>query len=111
MVKSFPMKKGIHPTYHDNVQITCACGGTVMSGSILAGPLRVDICSQCHPFFTGEKRLVDTAGQVEKFERRTEKATTIQSTVAERPTKKKKEKETASQRVLSLRELLEQARG
>ncbi|NTV30847.1 50S ribosomal protein L31 [candidate division WWE3 bacterium] len=106
------MKKGIHPIYHDPVQITCACGGSIAAGSVLGGSIRVDICSQCHPFFTGEKRLVDTAGQVEKFERRTEKATTIQSETIERPTtsnKKKKEKDTP-QRVLSLRELLEQAR-
>ena len=103
------MKKGIHPNYSENVEIHCACGGHAIAGSVLQGPIRVDICSQCHPFFTGEKRLVDTAGQVEKFERRAQVAETIQVEATKKPVTKKKEK-APERRTLSLRELLEQSR-
>ena len=62
------MKPKIHPKY---VQATvrCACGNTFQTGSTKEN-LRVDVCSKCHPFFTGEQRIVDTAGRVERFRRR-----------------------------------------
>lgn len=59
------MKPGIHPTYVDAV-VTCSCGNTWTTRSTKP-TLRTDLCSQCHPFFTGEQRIVDTAGQVERF--------------------------------------------
>lgn len=59
------MKKGIHPEYKLGT-VTCACGNTFQVRSTV-GDLRVDICSNCHPFFTGKQKLVDTAGRVEKF--------------------------------------------
>ncbi|MBI4161044.1 MAG: 50S ribosomal protein L31 [Acidobacteria bacterium] len=62
------MKKGIHPEYHD-VTVTCACGSTFKTRSTRKN-LRLEICSQCHPFFTGKQKLVDTAGRVERFRRR-----------------------------------------
>ena len=62
------MKPGIHPEYVD-AQVHCACGNTFTTRSTKAN-LRVDICSKCHPFFTGDQRLVDTGGQVERFMRR-----------------------------------------
>lgn len=65
------MKAGIHPEYVE-ATVHCACGNTFQTRSTKA-MLRVDVCSHCHPFFTGEQRLVDTAGQVERFKRRMEK--------------------------------------
>ena len=65
------MKTGIHPDYVE-ATVHCACGNTWTTRSTKAN-LRVDLCSNCHPFFTGEQRLVDTGGQVERFRRRFEK--------------------------------------
>ena len=62
------MKKKIHPKYH-TVTVTCACGSTFQTRSTLK-ELRLELCSQCHPFFTGTQKLVDTAGRVERFNRR-----------------------------------------
>jgi large subunit ribosomal protein L31 len=59
------MKKGIHPVYKKSV-VTCVCGNTFVTRST-AGDLRLEICSNCHPFFTGKQKLVDSAGRVEKF--------------------------------------------
>jgi len=59
------MKKGIHPEYK-MAKVTCACGNTFVTRSTV-GDLTVEICSACHPFFTGKQKLVDTAGRVEKF--------------------------------------------
>ncbi|MBI4837390.1 MAG: 50S ribosomal protein L31 [Candidatus Portnoybacteria bacterium] len=63
------MKKAIHPKYHPDATIKCACGNTIKTGSTQS-ELRVEICSACHPFYTGKEKLVDTAGRVEKFKRR-----------------------------------------
>ena len=62
------MKKGIHPKYFETT-ITCACGNVIHTRSTVK-TIRVEICSACHPFFTGRQKLVDTAGRVEKFKRR-----------------------------------------
>ena len=64
------MKKGIHPDYHE-VNVVCACGATFVTGSTQKGDVvKVDICSKCHPFFTGRQKLVDTGGRVDRFNRR-----------------------------------------
>ena len=63
------MKKKIHPKYYDDAQVICACGNTFVTGSTRK-ELRVEVCSKCHPFFTGERKMMDTAGQVERFKRR-----------------------------------------
>jgi large subunit ribosomal protein L31 len=63
------MKEGLHPTYYPEAQVTCACGNTWTVGATVP-ELRTDICSACHPFFTGEQRIVDTEGQVDRFMRR-----------------------------------------
>ena len=64
------MKQGIHPDYHE-VTVTCACGETFKTGSTKkTDNIKVDICSTCHPFFTGKQKLVDTGGRVDKFNRR-----------------------------------------
>lgn len=62
------MKKGIHPEYFETT-ISCACGNVIQTRSTVKN-LRVEICSKCHPFFTGQQKFVDTAGRVEKFERK-----------------------------------------
>ena len=62
------MEKGIHPELHD-ITITCACGATFKTQSTRTD-YSVDICSRCHPFFTGKAKLMDTAGRIEKFTRK-----------------------------------------
>jgi large subunit ribosomal protein L31 len=70
------MKEGIHPKYFPEAQVVCACGNTWTTGATQE-VIRTDVCSACHPFFTGEQRIVDTAGQVERFMRRLEKKVEI----------------------------------
>ncbi len=62
------MKTEIHPQYHQ-VQVHCACGETWTTGSTRK-ELRVEICSKCHPFFTGKQKLVDSAGRIDRFQRK-----------------------------------------
>jgi large subunit ribosomal protein L31 len=62
------MKAGIHPNFVE-ATVTCACGNTFKTGSIRQN-LRVDVCSNCHPFFTGQQRILDSAGRVERFRKR-----------------------------------------
>ncbi|HRC84145.1 MAG TPA: 50S ribosomal protein L31 [Thermoanaerobaculia bacterium] len=62
------MKQGIHPTLH-SVTVVCACGNTFETHSTKQ-ELRLEICSECHPFFSGKQKLIDTAGRVERFQRR-----------------------------------------
>jgi large subunit ribosomal protein L31 len=66
------MKKDIHPKYYPEAQVICACGNSWTTGATQE-IVRTDVCSACHPFYTGEQRIVDTAGQVERFMRRLEK--------------------------------------
>ena len=63
------MKSGIHPNYDTSAVVICACGNTFESGSTKDN-LRGEVCSACHPFFTGEQRIVDTEGRVERLRRR-----------------------------------------
>ena len=60
------MREGIHPEYK-TVNVTCACGNTFTTRSTVNKPLHVEVCSACHPFYTGKQKIVDTAGRVEKF--------------------------------------------
>ncbi|MEW5735623.1 MAG: 50S ribosomal protein L31 [Thermodesulfobacteriota bacterium] len=62
------MKKDIHPTYNTTT-ITCACGNVMEAGSTQSD-IRVEICSKCHPFFTGKQKLIDTAGRIERFRKK-----------------------------------------
>ena len=66
------MKKEIHPEYGE-AEVTCSCGNTFTTCSIKP-KIKVELCSECHPFYTGEQRIVDTAGRVERFNRRYKKA-------------------------------------
>ena len=63
------MREKIHPTYYPDATATCSCGNTFTLGATRK-EMRVELCSKCHPFYTGEQRVVDTAGRVERFRRR-----------------------------------------
>jgi large subunit ribosomal protein L31 len=65
------MKKDIHPTYYTDAKVICACGNTWTTGSTRK-VIQTDVCSKCHPFFTGEQRIVDTEGQVDRFYKKLE---------------------------------------
>jgi len=79
------MKTDIHPTYFDDAKVTCACGNVFTVGSTKE-KIEVEICSNCHPFYTGAEKIIDTAGRVEKFKARQ---------AAKKPVVKKAKKETA----------------
>lgn len=64
------MKANIHPTYYHDARVTCASCHTTFETGSTAKELRVDVCSNCHPFYTGQQRILDTGGQVERFRRR-----------------------------------------
>ncbi len=66
------MKQNIHPKYHQ-ATVTCASCGTTFQVGSTASELRVDVCNSCHPFYTGKQMIMDTAGQVERFQRRLER--------------------------------------
>lgn len=63
------MKTDIHPTYAETT-VTCSCGNTFMTRSTKPGDMHVELCNECHPFFTGKQKLVDTGGRVERFQKR-----------------------------------------
>ena len=63
------MKTNIHPKYGE-ITVTCSCGNVFKTGSTLGRDLHIDVCSSCHPFYTGKQKLVDTAGRVDKFRRK-----------------------------------------
>lgn len=69
------MKPEIHPTYYPQAIVTCSCGTTWTTGSTVP-EIRTDVCNTCHPFYTGEQRIVDTAGQVDRFMKRLERRQT-----------------------------------
>lgn len=62
------MKEGIHPEYH-KIKALCACGNKIETGSVIS-EIKTEICSACHPFFTGKQKLIDTAGRIEKFNKK-----------------------------------------
>lgn len=68
------MKKDIHPKYYHKAKVKCICGHTFTIGSTKP-EISIEICSKCHPFYTGKDKIIDTAGRVERFKKRAEKAT------------------------------------
>ncbi len=87
------MKKSIHPQYYPNSKTTCACGNVVEAGSARE-KMDIEVCSACHPFYTGENKLLDSAGQLDRFQKRLEKAEAMKKEIEERKkakTAKKKE--------------------
>jgi large subunit ribosomal protein L31 len=78
------MKAGIHPAYEE-VNVICACGNTFKTRSTHKGDLRVEICSNCHPFFTGRQKLVDTEGRVDRFQKKFQKSKDLQEKRKKQP--------------------------
>lgn len=70
------MKKDTHPTYYSDAKVICACGHTFATGSTIKD-LHTEICSNCHPFFTGKEKVLDTAGRVDRFKKRQAKKETM----------------------------------
>ena len=98
------MKKNIHPQYFDDCKVTCACGNTFVTGATVP-EIRVEVCSNCHPFFTGEMKFVDTLGKVEKFEKSRKNAQEVKA-----KTEQVKKERVERKRPESLREMLELAK-
>lgn len=97
------MKQGIHPQYFDNAQVICVCGHKFTTGSTKE-VIHVELCSSCHPFYTGEQRFVDTASRIQKFTTRTETARKYQVVNKEKKAAEKKQAESPK----TLREMLAQ---
>lgn len=83
------MKEGIHPQYYPKAKVTCVCGETFTVGATVPD-IRVEICSKCHPFYTGKQSLVDTTGRVERFRARTAKASPVKKAKKVRAPRAKK---------------------
>lgn len=97
------MKANVHPKYFDDAVVTCrSCGTTFTTGSTVKDIL-MEVCSKCHPFYTGEQRFMDTQGRVEKFQKRMEDA---KKYAASYKSKKDKKLEKQQKQAKSLRELL-----
>lgn len=79
------MKKDIHPAYYSNAKVTCACGNTFTVGST-KNKLEIEICFKCHPFYTGKEKLIDSAGRIEKFQKKIARSTGL------KPSKKPRKK-------------------
>jgi large subunit ribosomal protein L31 len=98
------MKANIHPQWFDDAKVTCSCGNTFTVGATKAD-IHVDICSKCHPFFTGEMKFVDTLGRVEKFQQKQKAAAAKAGELAEKK-KKKEERAHSLRNQKSLKEML-----
>jgi large subunit ribosomal protein L31 len=89
------MKKDIHPTYYQNAKISCSCGNNFEAGSTLP-EIKVEICSACHPFFTGKQKFIDTAGRIDRFKAKIEAGKSLgksPKTATDKETVKKTKKE------------------
>lgn len=82
------MKKELHPQYYSNTKVKCSCGADFEVGSTIP-EIKVEICSNCHPLYTGNKRIVDTAGRVDRFQARLKKSEEMKKAAEERAAKTK----------------------
>jgi len=96
------MKANIHPQYYPQTQVTCACGNSFTIGSTKGPVIHVEICSACHPFYTGQQKFIDTVGAIEKFQTRQKNAAAKQAVVKA----KKVQKMEDEHRPKTLREML-----
>ncbi|MDP1845724.1 MAG: 50S ribosomal protein L31 [Candidatus Moranbacteria bacterium] len=87
------MKKDIHPKYFEEAKIICACGNIIITGSTKP-ETKVEVCSACHPFYTGKKRLVDTAGQLDRFKKRFDKSAQMKADIEKKAKEAKKKAKT-----------------
>jgi large subunit ribosomal protein L31 len=106
------MKQKIHPTWYPNCKVTCSCGASFTTGSTKPD-IHVEICSQCHPFYTGEMKYIDTLGRVEKFQAKQQAAAT--KTYVKKKVKKmlrkKLEDKADKERPKTLREMIQKERA
>ncbi len=91
------MKKDIHPKYYSDAQIICSCGNVIKTGSTVK-VMKVEICSACHPFYTGKKKMMDTTGRVDRFKKLTEKTAEKKAAAKKAKTELKMAKETAAKK-------------
>lgn len=112
---TFVMKKDIHPKYNNNLEIKCSCGNSFVTGSTLEqDSISIEICSKCHPFYTGEQKIVDTNNLVRKYEEKVEKAKKLSFKSKKEKMEKRRQKfgdagnKPAS--TLTLRDMLENAK-
>lgn len=89
------MQTSIHPTYYDEATVTCVCGKTFVTGSTIP-KIATEICSNCHPFYTGEKKFVDTGGRVDRFKKLAERA--AKKAAAHAAVKEKRAKKAAAEK-------------
>ena len=99
------MQKGIHPKIYTSCLVTCACGNSFTTVSTLPS-IKVDICSNCHPFFTGQQKFVDTEGRIDKFNKKMAKASEKKATTT--PKKPAKKQSGATAKSPTLKDLLKQ---
>lgn len=109
VILSSAMKQGIHPNWNPEAKVTCACGNAFMTGSTLS-EIRVEICSKCHPFFTGAHKFVDTLGQIERFKQKEEVGKMKKAERAKIMAQRKAKIEEVKKEKPSLKDLLMQAR-
>jgi large subunit ribosomal protein L31 len=102
------MKKDLHPQVYTDTTVTCACGNTFVTMSTLK-EIRVDLCSACHPFFTGQQKFVDTEGRIQKFEKKRKMAETAK-TAPKKVKAVSKTKEQEKPKAMSLKEMLAQTK-
>lgn len=86
------MKKDIHPKYYPDAQIICSCGNIIKAGSTVK-EMKVEICSACHPFYTGKEKMMDTTGRVDRFKKMAEKAVAKKEAAKKAATAKKEKTE------------------
>ncbi|PKN03020.1 50S ribosomal protein L31 [Candidatus Dojkabacteria bacterium HGW-Dojkabacteria-1] len=107
------MKRDIHPKYNKSLKVVCSCGNTFETGSTLeTDTLNVELCSKCHPFYTGEQKIVDTDNVVKKFEERAQKAAAMSfRSKREKMEARKNKKDTTikSSSTLTLKDMLSNA--
>lgn len=82
------MKKDIHPEYYDKVKVICACGNSFETGSTVK-KMNLDVCGACHPFYTGQQKIMDNAGRVDRFKKKIQQATDRQAQAKKKPRKNK----------------------
>jgi len=103
------MRKDIHPKFNTDVKVTCSCGNTFNTGSTLT-EIKTELCSKCHPFYTGEQKIVDTENLVAKFEQRKEKSKSLGSFRTKREKmlarKAQKSSEATTEKAVTLKDMI-----
>lgn len=108
MYNTCRMKPKIHPKVNTNVKVTCSCGNTFVTTSTV-NDINVEVCSKCHPFYTGVEKFVDTEGRVEKFQKKQDLAKLRQKEIQKKLKKKQQQQTSDTQGPLSLKDLLKNA--